>query len=216
MAHIAQIFEHLLRTYRRPDGREWSGAELAKATGDVVPRSYMTNLRKGRIEGPGYEKLRAIAKAMGFPPELWFEEDLGALVESPGGMDGASVAGRLEHLFKTISNPGTGEPYSNAEVARMSAGGLTEEVVEGIRTGAIDDPTVGQAAALAAVFGVPPSFLLDRGREPPVLDEETLKALADESAGAILRESARLPEREKEIVLGIVRQFRSQPDEPEQ
>jgi hypothetical protein len=34
-----------------------------------------------------------------------------------------------------------------------------------------------------------------------------LGALADETTGAILRESALLPEREREIVLGIVRQF---------
>jgi hypothetical protein len=33
-----------------------------------VPRSYVTNLRKGRIENPGYEKMKAIAKAMGFAP----------------------------------------------------------------------------------------------------------------------------------------------------
>jgi transcriptional regulator with XRE-family HTH domain len=39
-----------------------------------VSRSYMTNLRKGRIENPGYAKLAAMAKAMGFPPEVWFEE----------------------------------------------------------------------------------------------------------------------------------------------
>jgi phage portal protein BeeE len=71
---------------------------------------------------------------------------------------------------------------------------------------------VGQVAALAAVFGVPPSYLLDRGKDPSVLDEEVLEALADEAAGAILRESARLPEREKRIVLGIVRQIGSQLD----
>jgi len=29
--------------------------------GGVVTRSYVTNLRKGRIEDPGYEKMRAIA-----------------------------------------------------------------------------------------------------------------------------------------------------------
>jgi hypothetical protein len=89
----------------------------------------------------------------------------------------------------------------------MSAGDLTEEEVEGIRSGRIADPTVGQVAALAAVFGVPPSYLLDRGKDPSILDEEVLDALADETVGTILRESARLPEREKEIVLGIVRQF---------
>ncbi len=41
-----------------------------------MTRSYVSNLRKGRIENPGFEKPRAIAKAMNFPPELWFE-DLG-------------------------------------------------------------------------------------------------------------------------------------------
>ena len=39
-----------------------------------MPRSYFVNLRKGRIESPGYEKMLAIAKAMGFPPALWFED----------------------------------------------------------------------------------------------------------------------------------------------
>ena len=63
--HIAQKFEQLLDTYRHPDDRKWTGAELAKATGGIVPRSYVTNLRKGRIENPGYEKMRVIAKAMG-------------------------------------------------------------------------------------------------------------------------------------------------------
>jgi hypothetical protein len=60
---------------------------------------------------------------------------------------------------------------------------------------------------------VPPSYLIDRGTDTSVLDEEVLEALADETAGAILRESARLPEREKGIVLGIVRQFGSQTDD---
>ena len=95
----------------------------------------------------------------------------------------------------------------------MSAGDVTEEEVEGIRSRKIADPTVGQVAALAAVFGVPPSYLLDRGKDPSNLDEEVLKALADETAGAILRESARL-EREKAIVLGIVRQFGAQSAPP--
>ena len=109
-----------------------------------------------------------------------------------------------------VKNPKTGESYTNAEVARMSAGELTEEEVEGIRSGKFADPSVGRVAALAAVFGVPPSYLLDRGTEPEVLDEEALKALSDKTVGAIFKESARLPEREKRIVLGIVRQFSDQ------
>jgi hypothetical protein len=70
-----------------------------------------------------------------------------------------------------------------------------------------------KGCSLTAAFGLPPSYLLDRGKDTSVLDEEVLEALADEMVGAILRESARLPEREKEIVLGIVRQFGSQIDD---
>lgn len=89
----------------------------------------------------------------------------------------------------------------------MSAGGLTEEEVEGMRTGRMADPTVGQVAALAAVFGVEPSYLVDRKGAPP-LDAELLGGLSDETTREITREAVRLPVREREIVLGIVRQFR--------
>jgi transcriptional regulator with XRE-family HTH domain len=208
--HVAQRFERFLETNRRPDGRRWGGAELQKATGGIVTRSYVTNLRKGRIENPGYEKMRAKAKAMGFPPELWFEEDLGSEGGSPPQQEGRGLPGRVEHLFEVVKNPKTGESYTNAEVARMSAGEISEEEVEGIRSGKFADPSVGRVAALPAVFGVPPSYVLDRGTGSEILDEETLKALADKTVGAILKESARLPEREKRIVLGIVRQFSDQ------
>ena len=55
---------HLLDAHRRPDGSKWTGQQLDEATGGVVTRSYFTNLRKGRIENPGYEKMNAIAKAL--------------------------------------------------------------------------------------------------------------------------------------------------------
>ena len=70
VVQIAQKFERFLETYRRPDGSRWGGQDLHNATGGVVTRSYVTSLRKGCIENPGFEKVRAIAKAMGFPPEL--------------------------------------------------------------------------------------------------------------------------------------------------
>ena len=137
-ARIAQRFERLLDAYRRPDGSRCGGQDLHNATGGVVTRSYVTNLRKGRIENPGYEKLKVIAKAMGFPPELWFED-------------------AVENL----------------------------EDVSGVRT----------------------SWFQDRDDKLALLDEEVVTALQDETARAVLREVMRLPERERKIVLGIVRQF---------
>jgi transcriptional regulator with XRE-family HTH domain len=207
--HIVQKFEALLEMYRRPDGRKWSGQEIDEATGGVVTRSYVTNLRKGRIENPGYEKLAAMAKAMGFPPEVWFEDGLGEGRTIEQAEESRGLSGRLEHVFEVVRNPRTGEPYTNAEVARMTLGDLSEKDVERIRTGAISDPTVGQVSALASVFGVEPSYLLDRG-EPSLLDEELAQALRDRDVRDITRESAQLPHGERRLVLGIVRQFRDQ------
>ena len=84
-----------------------------------------------------YER-RAIAEAMGFPPELWFED--------------------------AVEN-------------------------------------------LGDVSGVCPSWLLARDDNLTLLDEEVAEALQDETVRAVLREVMRLPERERKIVLGIVRQF---------
>ena len=52
MVQIAEKFEHFLEVYRRPDGSRWGGQDLHDATGGVVTRSYVSNLRKGRIENP--------------------------------------------------------------------------------------------------------------------------------------------------------------------
>jgi hypothetical protein len=47
---------------------------------------------------------------------------------------------------------------------------------------------------------------MDR-KEPPPLDAELLEGLRDETTREITREAQRLPERDKGIDLGIVRQF---------
>jgi len=207
--HIAQKFEGLLEMYRRPDGRRWSGQEIDEATGGIVTRSYITNLRKGRIENPGFEKLKAIAKVMDFPPELWFEE-------KPGLKDGASidpvpghlsVAAKTDRLFDIIRNETTGKPYTNAEVSRMSLGDLTEEHVERIRTGKLTDPSMKQVVTLAEVFGVHPAYFLDATRKPPILDEEAMSIFRDETVSAIAHKSLHLPGRERQMILGIIRQF---------
>ena len=197
-----------MEAYRRPDGHQWTGQELDEATGGVVTRSYVTNLRKGRIDNPGYEKLRAIAKVMGFPPELWFQEgvEFGAGTPKLDG-DRGSISQRMNRIFETIENEKTGRPYTNAEVARMSLGDLTEEDVEKIRTGATPNPSVDQVVALAEVFGVHPSYFLDGGRKPPILDREAMAILQDETISAIAHKSLYLPGREREMILGIIRQF---------
>lgn len=147
---------------------------------------------------------------MGFPPQLWFDDAASdSMLTAPA--KGGDVATRVGHLFDVIRHLGTGEAYTDAEVARMSAGVLTEEDAEGIRIGAIPDPTVRQVVALAAVFGVRTSYLVDRSTNQSVLGEEASALQADETTNAILRDSSYPPEKEKGIVLGIVREFGEAP-----
>jgi hypothetical protein len=109
----------------------------------VARAHYFTDLRKGRMENPGYEEMLAIARDMSFPPALWFEDALGYDSDSAPA-EGQGLTGRVGHLFETIRHQGTGESYTDVEVARMSAGVLTEGEVEGMRTGKVADPTAGR------------------------------------------------------------------------
>jgi transcriptional regulator with XRE-family HTH domain len=206
---IAHKFERLLEMYPHPDGRRWSGQEIDEATGGIVTRSYVTNLRKGRIENPGFEKLRAIAKVMDFPPELWFREmpDFSVGISTRSASEDKSVANKTNRLFEAVRNEKTGLPFTNAEVARMSLGDLSEENVEQIRSGKLSNPSMNQVVALADVFGVHPSYFLDAARKPPLLDEEAMRIFQDETVSAIAHKSLHLPGRERQMILSIIQQF---------
>ena len=203
---ISQKFEMLRDRYRRPDNTRWNGQQLQDATGGVVTRSYVSMMRKGKIENPGFDKLRAIAKAMGFPPELWFEDMESLRAEAPAVRDEEhqSIAERVNYLFELVRNERTGEPYTNAAVARMSLGDLKEDEVEGIRTGRIGNPTIAQILALSEVFGVDPSYFLDKTRKPPLLDKEALEALSDQKSRLLLHKSLNLSDGEKDMLIDMI------------
>ena len=152
------------------------------------------------------DKLAAIAKAMGFPPALWFEEELTGADGRGAAGTRERLAGRVERLFDAIKDPKTGETYSNSKIARMSLGDLSEEDVVALRSGSVSDPPLSHLLALARVFSVEPSYLVD-GTGEAVLDREIVEALSDDTIRAIAKESARMPDRERKLVLGIVRQF---------
>lgn len=63
---------------------------------------------------------------------------------------------------------------------------------------------MSQVVAMARAFGVEPSYLVDATGEAP-FDGESARALGDEAIRAIALGCARLPWREKGVILGIVR-----------
>ncbi|MDP9477758.1 MAG: hypothetical protein M3R38_19090 [Actinomycetota bacterium] len=70
---MAQKFRRFLRTYRRSDGSVWSGADIERAPRGYVSRFYVSRLRRGLIDDPGF-KIIAISRAMGIPLEAWLED----------------------------------------------------------------------------------------------------------------------------------------------
>lgn len=201
MSRIADRFEQLLEIYRRPDGGRWGGQDLEDATGGAVTRSYVSTLKKGNIESPGFDKLRAIAKTMGFPPELWFDDLLGAEPRKVGTVDeAASVAERLEYLFDTFVDEKKSRPHTSAEVAKMSLGGITEGEVAGIRSGEIGHPTLDQILALSEAFGIDPSYFTRRVRR----QDASLASLAQEESTTIVNKTLALSEGDRRVVLDLL------------
>jgi transcriptional regulator with XRE-family HTH domain len=204
--HASRKFRALLNAYRRPDGSMWTGQALQDATNGFVSRSYVTQLRKGGIANPRLDKLQALAEVMGFPPQLWFEElsdPVNTQHVAPPGQT-TTIPYRLEGLFRTVTDEHSGEQYSNADVARLSMGALTENEVEGIRTGAIRDPSIEQVLALAEVFAIDSSYFLDREAKSPLLDRASLEALSNQKARIILHKSLELSDREQDLIIDMI------------
>jgi hypothetical protein len=92
--------------------------ELERATGGVVNRSYVTNLRKGRIENPGMDKLSALTRRWAFPRSLVRG---GAARHGSRSFGGTRRAlDRVECLFEIARHPRTGEAYTSAGIARKN------------------------------------------------------------------------------------------------
>jgi transcriptional regulator with XRE-family HTH domain len=170
----ARKFRTMLRLISAPDGGQWTGTKMERATGGKVSTSYFSSLRDGHIEIPRADKIEAIAEAMGFSPGLWFKElewwegmeeswekgrGLGAALEGEQRKpDGERLSNLLNRLFETNVDEETGEPFTNEKVARQSGGVLTEGDVEAMRVGYMTDPTWAQILALCDVFGVDVSY----------------------------------------------------------
>ncbi len=107
-----------------------------------------------------------------------------------------TLAERIELLFQTV-HPGKQKPYSIREVAdeiNESAGGqvISHGYLWQLRKGRKTNPNITQIAALAAFFGVSPSYFFDAPGEEP-LDPATRLALSDEAVRDITLRAHGLP-----------------------
>lgn len=206
----ARRFQRMLERYPRPDGRRWRGKDFEVATNGYVTGSYVTALKKGRIENPGIDRLRKISELMGAPFELWLEEpeDWGRAAHDAGNPEASeSLADLINHLFEVLVNAKTGEPYSNREASAMTQGRLSEEEIRRMREGELRNPTRGQLLALSDAFDIDPSYWFGRGKRKPVLDSELAEALRNDKTYALLHKSLGLDDVDKDIVMTLMDQL---------
>lgn len=99
------------------------------------------------------------------------------------GPDGSGLATRLNKLFELMRKAGT-PPLSNAAAAAAitdkTGVPISPTYLWQLRSGLKTNPTVAHLRAIADYFGVPPSYLIDRGTDPAIDAQlNLLQALRD-------------------------------------
>ena len=130
------------------------------------------------------------------------------MANDTSGGAGASFSARLDHLFRTVHPAGRGE-YSYREVARAieddHGTSISASYLNQLRTGVKDNPTKRHIEALAAFFGVPPSYFFDAGDAARIDKElDLLAALRDSGVRQIAMRAAGLPPQALESVRQII------------
>lgn len=209
--HYAEKFQRLLELYPRPAGGKWRGRDLERATNGFVNGSYVTALKKGRIDRPGLDKLRRIAEVMGFPFELWLEDppDWTHPPEAAVRTDdeSGSLADLLNHLFETLLEPKSGRPYTNVEISTLAQGRLGAEEISQMRAGDLRNPTRDQLLSLSDAFDIDPSYWFGRSERRPVLQPELAEALRNRRTYALLHKSLDLDDGDKDIVMVLMEEL---------
>jgi transcriptional regulator with XRE-family HTH domain len=74
--HVSQKIDHLFRTVRREDGREYTYDDVERGTQGRVSRSYVWKLRHGRNSNPSLDVIEALAQFFRVPPSFFFGASL--------------------------------------------------------------------------------------------------------------------------------------------
>lgn len=225
----AEKFRILLRLTSAPDGGEWSGTKMERATGGKVSTSYYSSLRDGHISFPRADKLETIAEALGFEPGLWFKdlewwrrmeeewkkgrslEDV--LEEEKREASGEHLSRLLERLFETKIDEETGETFTVEKVARKSNGVLTKEDVEAMRAGQLTNPTWAQVLALCDVFDVDPSYWSERDAPAWRPSPAVLEAVEGMESYLIFQNSLKLSGRDRSMLKMLAEHLRREQEE---
>ncbi|WP_435175121.1 Secondary metabolite protein [Actinacidiphila sp. bgisy145] len=123
-----------------------------------------------------------------------------------------SVADLLDRLFREVHPAGRG-PYTYAEVAegvRESTGfSLTASAIQQLRTGKNENPKMATIRALAAFFGVPPSYFFEEEVAARTLAEiDVVTAMRDADVRRVALRANGLSTGSLQMVAAVIDQAR--------
>jgi transcriptional regulator with XRE-family HTH domain len=114
---VSEKIDHLFRTVRRPDGREYTYDDVERGTRGRVSRSYVWKLRHGRNCNPSLDVIESLSEFFRVPPSYFFGD---ALREDGSAREVAAVAALLQDdAARTV-----------AERARGLSGGALQAVCD--------------------------------------------------------------------------------------
>jgi transcriptional regulator with XRE-family HTH domain len=91
--NVSEKIDHLFKTVRREDGREFTYDDVERGTQGRVSRSYVWKLRHGRNSNPSLDVIEAMARFFRVPPSYFFGPDL---ADDDVAREAAEVAALLQ------------------------------------------------------------------------------------------------------------------------
>ncbi len=70
---VSEKIDHLFRTIRRHDNREYTYDDVERGTNGKVSRSYVWKLRHGRNRNPSLDVIESMSEFFQVPPAYFFE-----------------------------------------------------------------------------------------------------------------------------------------------
>jgi transcriptional regulator with XRE-family HTH domain len=116
---LAERLDHLFRTVRREDGREFSHREVADAitaSDEPISHSYIGQLRTGDKDNPTIKHLRALARFFGVPVEYFTREDVASDVDR----ELRTLTALKELQIRTVALRSTLLPEAERSLAELS------------------------------------------------------------------------------------------------
>jgi len=76
VSSLAEKIDLLFKTFKHPDGGEYTYQEVEEGTGKAITGAYVWKLRSGRAKNPSYKVLKVLTDFFKVPVSFLFEEEV--------------------------------------------------------------------------------------------------------------------------------------------